>query len=157
MPYILAPNSSVLAMYATQTHPDHFISWFWLAETEIRKHTGTSLLQSFDLYKKGSLEAPIQVIQHYQKGLSLTQPSVIARVRWIEYGHLMAQKEPEKAMQAYSNACDLGHRDGCQLAGHIAERLGKLELAVQYFRASGIDIYLKRADEVQATIEGTYP
>jgi len=114
-----------MAQMMLQAQPSSAESWFWVGDLETEKK-----------------------LKYYQQGLMLDPRDGL---RWITYGDLLVEKDPNAAIQAYLQACyngDPGYH-GCGKAGALAERMGDSQAAIQYFRLSSYPPIRQKADELE--------
>ena len=93
-------------------------------------------------------EQPDRAIQLYRQGL---EAKPYDGVRWYELGDLLAETDPHAALAAYHQSCHNGDpgSHGCYGAGLMAEEIGDIPLAVQYYRQSRWENAQQRADELE--------
>ncbi|GEM_PF-6808848 len=120
------PDSRAWAAYAVEAQPQAAAGWFWLAE----------------FY---TVEQPGRAIELLRTGLALDPTDGRA---WNALGDLLAQSDPEAAIEAYLQACFNGDPgwNGCWKAGQTAERLGDYARAVEYYRYSRWPVARQRAE-----------
>jgi tetratricopeptide (TPR) repeat protein len=89
-----------------------------------------------------------QAISLYREGLALRP---MDGIRWYELGDMLAQSDPQSALDAYVQACSFGDpgNHGCYNAGQIAEKQGKIEDAIRYYRTSDWPPALERANQLE--------
>ena len=109
------------------------------------------LLLSEPLFIMASIlaeEQPERAIELYHQGLE-GKPN--DGVRWYELGNLLVETDPQAALAAYHQSCHNGDpgSHGCYPAGLLAEELGDLPLALQYYRLSRWEGALQRAAELE--------
>ncbi len=109
------------------------------------------ILKSEPLFIMASILAqaqPERAIQLYRQGLE-GKPN--DGVRWYELGDLLVDIDPMAAIEAYLQSCIQGDpgKHGCDGAGKIAESLGDIPLAIQYYRRSGWEGAQQRAAELE--------
>ena len=90
---------------------------------------------------------PERAIELYRQGL---EGKPYDGVRWYELGDLLADTDPQAALVAYHQSCYNGDpgSHGCYPAGLLAEELGDLPLALQYYRLSRYEGAVQRAAEL---------
>jgi tetratricopeptide (TPR) repeat protein len=122
---LIIPDDRAMAEFVVASHPETAESWFWMAQLDDER-----------------------VIEFYERGLAL-DPT--AGLRWKEYGDLIVEEDPERAIQAYLQSCLNGdpRYNGCWLAGKMAEQLGDIPRAIRYYRFSLWKGAWNRADELE--------
>lgn len=98
-----------------------------------------------------SKSQPERAIQLYRDAL---QHKPHDGIRWYELGDLLAQTDPQAAIEAYLQSCHRGDpgNHGCYGAGRVAEQEGDIQRAIQYYRMSDWEGALQRADELERAL-----
>lgn len=117
--YLLENNvaeNRQLAEFAIQQHPSYPEGYFWLAALESEPN-------------------PEAAIIRYQQGLQLSPND---GWRWSLLGNLLADHDPQAALEAFEQSCAHGDppAGGCRAAGRMAERMGDPALAIYYYHLS---------------------
>lgn len=141
--HISSPQDARLASQVLEAFPDNAEAWFWDAEIETD---------------------PDEKIASYERGLALAP---VNSRQWLLLGNLLLDKgrrlEDEailrQAMQAFLQACKTGDygSNGCMGAGSVAEELGDIPLAIQYYHMSHFDWCLRRAVELEQQLQQKQP
>jgi hypothetical protein len=141
---VLLPQKRSLAEVAVQEWPESGESWFWLANTYVKREFGSVL--------PVEEEERNTVVALYQQGLALSPSDGL---RWRELGDLLLPHDPHAALNAYVQSCLTGqHRaHGCWCAGKTAEQLGDIENAIRYYRLYPWEWSHQKADELEAQLE----
>lgn len=127
---VVVPDDRRLAELAVAAWGDHGEAHFWLARVLARR-----------------LESRKDAVARYRRGLELEPESARA---WLELGNLLAEDRPEEALEAYGEACRRGDpgANACVRAGRTAERLGDVDAAIRWYRASRWGPSRARGDEL---------
>jgi hypothetical protein len=124
------PIDLELALMASQLYPNDEDVWMWLGFSQEYQKANAGL-------------------EAYQRVVALDSRNGIA---WCAIGEILERQALfSQAEDAYLNCCknqDPGGA-GCYGAGQMAEKLGNLQLAVQYYRLSSSENALLRAKELE--------
>ena len=124
------PENRQLAQFAIQQQTTHPEGYFWLAALESNPNPETA-------------------IALYQQGLQLAPND---GWRWSLLGNLLADHDPQAALEAFSQSCAHGDppAGGCRSAGRIAENMGDPALAIHYYRLSHRPATRQLAEQLEA-------
>lgn len=127
----VAADDRGLAELAAVVQGDRAQAHFWLARVLARRP-----------------EDEDGAVTRYRRGLELEPGDARA---WLELGNLLSANRPEEALEAYGEACRRGDpgANACVRAGAAAERLGDVEAAIRWYRASRWGPSRDRADELE--------
>ncbi len=130
----LAPGNSSLAHEMIKRRPASPVGYFWLAEMV-------------------TADDPSAAIAWYEQGLKLAPED---GRRWGLLGDLLVDVEPDAALVAYLQACQNGDSgaNGCLRAGSLAEKQGRIDDAISYYRLSKYSGAQERADELERAVSG---
>lgn len=138
---LLTPQQREWALASIEYYPFAADSWLWLAHTYLDPtNPGVSQpLAESDLAK---------IIPLYEKALQIAPYDGIA---WRELGDLLAESDPQAAIEAYLNSCYNGDpgSNGCYRAGLTAESLGAYQDAIDYYRMSRWAGAHEKADQLE--------
>ncbi len=94
---------------------------------------------------------PERAIQLYNQGL---QTKSWDGIRWYELGDLLRDSNSQAALEAYKKSCYLNDpgNHGCYPAGLVAEELGDVHSAMQYYRLSNWEGAQQRLIELEQAL-----
>lgn len=125
------PEDLSLAQMSIEKQPGSAVSWFWAGDL-----------------------LPEKKIEYYQRGLAIDP---LDGLRWLSLGDALKSENPEQALQAYLNACNNGDPGyhGCLRAGMMAEQLGSVQKAIEFYRMSSYSQVREKADILERKITPT--
>ncbi len=127
------PEREDMAGEAAILYPKEPLAWFWLGE------------------QANQAVNPQRALQYYSETIRLDPANGLA---WCRLGNIHEDQEQlQTAMVDYWQCCLNGDRgsNGCYGAGRIAEKLGDIPAAIQYYRHSHWLPALQRADALAPT------
>jgi tetratricopeptide (TPR) repeat protein len=129
----LFPQDVALAALAVEQWPQNATAYFWAGKSSA---------------VNGDTSA---AVGYYRQGLRLDPYDGLS---WLELGDLLAETDPQSAIEAYLQACYNGDpgSNGCWRAGQVAESLGDTQAAIRYYRYSAWSGALDRAALVESQI-----
>ncbi len=131
---VIAPTNVEDARLATILYPQEARAWFWLAEAS----------------------APVDTAAERSAYLQTVRLEPSYGLAWCRLGrNYSTAGELQKAQEAFLNCCIYGDpgSNGCYGAGRMAEKLGDLQKAIEYYRLSRWDGALDRADELAGRLQ----
>ena len=122
------PEDVILAQMTLEVQPASATSWFWVGDLQ-----------------------PEKKIEYYQQGLAIDPQDGL---RWLSLGEALQSEFPEQAMEAYLNACQNGDPGyhACSRAGMMAEQLGYVQKAIQFYRLSSYSRVREKADILESKL-----
>ena len=130
---LIAPQRTDLALRAAKLYPEEAQIWLWLG----------------DLAK--TAEDPTLADKYFTESTRLDPYYGLA---WCRLGRIKESQELlDEALYAFWECCQNGDpgSNGCYGAGRIAENLGDIPSAIQYYRRSHWQPALARADELESS------